>query len=66
MKERKQEEGRSVKDATSVAPRDLILAKKFTKRLAEQGDPQLFQVTLFGSRARRDADEGSDCDFFVA
>ncbi|HXG19980.1 MAG TPA: nucleotidyltransferase domain-containing protein [Methylomirabilota bacterium] len=42
------------------------LAKEFVRRLAEQVDPQLFTVTLFGSRARGDADEESDLDLFVA
>jgi predicted nucleotidyltransferase len=40
---------------SSISPPDLALAKEFARRLAEQGDPQLFQVTLFGSRARGDA-----------
>lgn len=51
--------------APSVSPSDLALAKEFTRRLAEQVDPQLFTVTLFGSRARGDADEESDLDLFV-
>jgi uncharacterized protein len=51
---------------TSVSPSDLALAKEFVRRLAEQVDPQLFSVTLFGSRARGDADEESDLDLFVA
>ena len=42
--------------STSVSPSDLALAKEFVCRLAEQIDPQLFTVTLFGSRARGDAD----------
>src|SRR5713101_6822486 len=50
----------------SASPHDLALAKEFARRLAEQIDPQLFQVTLFGSRARGDADEESDLDLFVA
>jgi predicted nucleotidyltransferase len=50
----------------SVSPSDLALAKEFIRRLAEQVDPQLFTVTLFGSRTRGDADEESDLDLFVA
>jgi len=50
----------------SISPSDLALAKDFAYRLAEQVDPQLFTVTLFGSRARGDADEESDLDLFVA
>lgn len=52
--------------STSVSPTDLALAREFVRRLAEQVDPQLFTVTLFGSRARGDADEESDLDLFVA
>jgi predicted nucleotidyltransferase len=52
--------------AISVAPSDLALAREFVRRLAEQVDPQFFTVTLFGSRARGDADEESDLDLFVA
>jgi len=52
--------------AQSVSPSDLVLAKEFVHRLAQQVDPQLFTVTLFGSRAKGDADEESDLDLFVA
>src|SRR5688500_16126616 len=48
------------------SPSDLALAKEFVRRLAQGVDPQLFTVTLFGSRARGDADEESDLDLFVA
>lgn len=51
---------------SAPSPSDLALAKEFVRRLAEQVDPQLFTVTLFGSRARGDADEESDLDLFVA
>ena len=51
--------------AQSVAPADLELARKFVRRLAQHCAPQLFDVTLFGSRARGDADEESDLDLFV-
>jgi predicted nucleotidyltransferase len=57
---------RSVRDAKCVARGDLALAREFARRLAEQISSQLFQVTLFGSRARGDADEESDLDLFVA
>lgn len=52
--------------SSSVSPGDLALAKEFVRRLAEQVDDRLFRVTLFGSRARGDADEESDLDLFVA
>src|SRR5882672_5359922 len=51
---------------SSPSPSDLALAKEFARRLAEEVDHQLFTVTLFGSRARGDADEESDLDLFVA
>lgn len=52
--------------SSSVSPGDLAIAQEFVRRLAEQVDDRLFQVTLFGSRARGDADEESDLDLFVA
>lgn len=41
-----------MKIITSISPADLALAKEFARRLAEQVDPQLFTVTLFGSRGK--------------
>lgn len=49
-----------------VAARDLDLAREFAQRLAERCDPQLFEIRLFGSRARGEGDEESDLDLFVA
>lgn len=45
---------------------DLALAEEFVSRLASKIDPGIFEVTLFGSRARGDATEESDLDLFVA
>ncbi len=50
----------------TVRPRDLALAREFARRLAEAAGERHFVVTLFGSRARGEADEESDLDLFVA
>lgn len=49
-----------------VAPRDLELARRFARGLARHCDRRDFAVTLFGSRARGDADAESDLDLFVS
>jgi hypothetical protein len=41
-----------MRPSTSVAPRDLALAKEFVRRLAQEVEPHLFRVTLRGLRAR--------------
>ena len=46
----------------SVSPSDLALAKEFAQRLAQEIEPRLFTVTLFGSRARGEARAASDWD----
>ena len=45
---------------------DLALAEEFVSRLASKIDPEIFEVTMFGSRTRGDATEESDLDLFVA
>ena len=45
--------------------RDLELAQEYTRRLRERLGENLLSVTLFGSRARGDAKEGSDFDLIV-
>jgi predicted nucleotidyltransferase len=53
-------------DQRSVGSRDLELAREFARRLAGATAGRRFVVTLFGSRARGEADEESDLDLFVA
>lgn len=51
---------------TSVSAEDLRLAREFVRRLGEHVNPESFSVTLYGSRARGDAEPDSDLDLFVA
>ena len=52
--------------ARSVAARDLKVAGRFAKRLADEHDAPRFRVVLVGSRAGGDEDEESDLDLSVA
>jgi len=45
--------------------RDLALAREYSRRLRERLGDNLVSVTLYGSRARGDAREGSDFDLIV-
>jgi predicted nucleotidyltransferase len=45
--------------------RDLELAREYARRLRERLGDNLVAVTLYGSRARGDAREGSDFDLIV-
>jgi len=45
--------------------RDLELAREYSRRLRERLGDNLVSVTLYGSRARGDAREGSDFDLIV-
>ena len=49
----------------TTRPRDLELAREYARRLAERLGDNLVSVTLYGSRARGDAREGSDFDLIV-
>jgi uncharacterized protein len=44
---------------------DLDLAREYARRLRERLGDNLLSVTLYGSRARGDAREGSDFDLIV-
>lgn len=46
-------------------PRDLELAREYARRLRARLGDNLVAVTLYGSRARGDAREGSDFDCVV-
>ena len=45
--------------------KDLALAREYARRLKERLGDRLVSVTLYGSRARGDAREGSDFDLIV-
>ena len=50
----------------SIREVDLALANEFVRRLTAAVNERIITVTLYGSRARGDADEESDLDLFVA
>jgi predicted nucleotidyltransferase len=50
---------------TRPNPQDLALAEEYSRRLRERIGDNLLSVTLFGSRARGDARDGSDFDLIV-
>ena len=50
---------------TTAKQRDLELAREYSRRLREALGDDLVAVTLYGSRARGDAREGSDFDLIV-
>ena len=50
----------------TIRDSDLALAREYVRRLTARAGERISQVTLYGSRARGDADEESDLDLFVA
>jgi len=53
------------KEGKTTNARDLGLAREYARRLKERLGDNLLSVTLYGSRARGDAREGSDFDLIV-
>ena len=49
----------------AIRDSDLALANEFVRRLTAVVDERFIRVTLYGSRARGNADEESDLDLFV-
>ena len=49
----------------TIRDSDVALAREFVRRLTAKAGERISQVTLYGSRARGDADEESDLDLFV-
>jgi hypothetical protein len=49
----------------SAKKKDIALAREYARRLRERLGDRLLSVTLYGSRARGDAREGSDFDLIV-
>lgn len=54
-----------MRNAASPADLALALAKEFARGVAVHYEPALFEVTLFGPRARGDAGEESDLGLSV-
>ncbi len=57
--------GSEMTSGDRAKPGDLELAKEYARRLRDRLGKNLVSVTLFGSRARGDARDGSDFDLIV-